>query len=181
MSHQNKYIIVCFLVLLINNIVLAILFFNKINKADKLVSAEILLAKNAASYNASIGRSDIINLFDSIDFQMDSVPNFAIFVPPYPCDACLDEQISIVQKRINNNMMILVAPDYRERDLRVQFSDYPMQVIGYDPKLIPEDNPAYCFDGIIICTFIDGIISDSFLTNKVFPNLSELIFDRLLL
>ena len=87
------------------------------------------------------------------------------FIPPYPCGACVDKELSIFLK--NDSMsqrMVIISPNNYYRDIRAK-TNGEANIIKYDVEAF-SDSPLNTFNGVIYIHLTYGIVDDVFLSNE---------------
>lgn len=122
--------------------------------------------RSIKSFLAAAGLSELSNLQSQ---------KLVVFIPPYPCDVCLDHEIENLRSRINSEgeEVMIVAPNFRIRDLKINFeNNLGIKFAAYDLENV-RDEVLFNLDAILYFAASGGVIYDLFVTNGSYPNYSK--------
>ncbi len=114
---------------------------------------------------------DGLGIFDEIKNRR----SIGLFIPPHPCDACLDRELDMIfhYQQENDDVIVIVAPQFRKRDLQARLGANPKRIIiPYDIECISYA-PIKELESLIYFVSGNGSIDDIFITNKNIENVSS--------
>ena len=152
-------------------------FFN--NESYRLSLMEVI------SHTAKISSSDVVKALPVIAPEFSGEERCCgIIMPPYPCGGCIVSQSQYIIDFSEENpdfRIEIFAPYERCRDLKANFSKQKnIEIHSYQyQELEALGSPIVAFDGFIYFHTKDSVC-DVFVSNKVFPEITEYFFEKIL-
>lgn len=120
------------------------------------------------SDNQAIINSEDITLCLHQELLFNDVNELGLFVPPYPCGACLMEAINSISSRLLQNSpdLLIIVPPYWQKDVSASFRlNSNVKIVEYDVVDV-DDKTLSSIDVPILFTIAADGVKDAFACNK---------------
>lgn len=185
---------ICILLLLLLNISMGIVLLNRNKKNGELQTLIeqqrqdiLILSSNLArcyEVSVQINNNTVQSLLNAAGagYELVNPENTdALFmlIPPFPCDVCLENEIQNVTDYLSEKEMIVIAPEFRMRDLKVQLQkNRAIKFIPYDVEST-EGLPGADLETAIYFRTAGEVVYDIFIPDKSNTEYSNMYFNKL--
>ena len=119
---------------------------------------------------ATIGTLEFKAELDTLGIldQVKDVIGVGLFLPPHPCDACLDRELEMIShyQQDSDHNIIIVAPSVRKRDLQAFFGiKSQIKILTYNIEKMHYP-PLKNQEGLVYFISLKDSIEDVFVTSK---------------
>lgn len=181
---SNRFIYFLFAVVCLIDVLLGVLLLQNTKNNNKTSLFEDFQYRAAEEERAQIYASDILDFFKKVGYSLSAQSTFSVFVPPYPCDGCLDIQTDLICAYFEKFQAMTadyIVPQSRLRDFRARMASVDSRVVvyGYNDTLnVHMSDGLHYFDGIVLLRLGQDGVVDCFATNKFFPELTDCFMER---
>lgn len=185
---------ICILILLLLNISMGIVLLNNNKKTRELQTLVVqqrrdilILSGNLERcYQASVrvNNHTVKSFLNAVGagYELVNTENSDVLfmlIPPFPCDVCLEKEIQNVQNYRSEKEMIVVAPEFRMRDIKAQLqNNREIKFIPYDVESI-KGMPGADMEGVIYFRTAGEIVYDIFVPDKSNTEYSTIYLNEL--
>ncbi len=184
----------CILLLLLLNIAMGIVLLNRNKQLGKLQTlivqqgSDLLVVNNnlerCYEVSVQINNNTVQSLLNAAGAGYELVDpknTDALFmlIPPFPCDVCLENEIQNVTDFLSEKEMIVIAPEFRLRDLKVQLQKHrTIKFIPYDVEST-DGLPGAGLETAIYFRTAGAVVYDIFIPDKSNKEYSNMYFNKL--
>ena len=101
--------------------------------------------------------------------------DYGVFVPPYPCQSCMEEQFLIIKENEATGLTFVIwAPNSRIKEIRAFLcKNNNCQIVSYEEQWLSGKNSIInSLSGLVFFTAQYGMIQDIYLSDSTFPDLT---------